>query len=70
MREHLNFALQSYRVQLTDCEQEDREVWHRQFMELALLEELLSLWERKEDNWMLAIQQRISQVAVDWIKYV
>lgn len=67
---YLNFALQSYRVQLTDCEQEDRVVWHRQFMELALLEELLSLWERKEENWMLAIQQRINQVAVDWIKYI
>jgi len=66
---YLRYAQRSYHAQLADCEPEFRNVWQRQFKELALLEELLSLWERKEGDWMLAIQQRINQIAIDWIMY-
>lgn len=64
------FARQSYRTQLAGCEQEAKDVWHRQFMELALLEKLLSLWECKEGDWQLAIQQQINQIAADWVTYM
>lgn len=67
---YLNYARQSYHAQLANCEPELREVFHRQFLELALLEELLSLWECKEENGMLAIQQRLNRLADDWVMYI
>ena len=67
---YMIFARQSYRTQLAGCEQEAKDVWHRQFMELALLEKLLSLWECKEGDWQLAIQQQINQIAADWVTYM
>jgi len=65
---YLRYAQEGYHAQLTDCGQED--VYRRQFMELALIEDLLSLWERKEEGWTEAVRQRIGQVAADWIKYM
>lgn len=67
---YLYYASQGYHAQLSGCKENEKDVFQRQFMELALLEELLSLWERKEGDWMLAIQQRIDQIATNWIMYI
>ena len=37
---------------------------------LALLDELLILWENKETGWEAAIQERIEQVSVNWLDYM
>jgi len=65
---YLRYAREGYRAQMADCGQED--VWRRQFMELALIEDLLSHWEGEEEGWMEAVRQRIGQVAADWVKYM
>jgi len=65
---YLRYAREGYRAQLADCGQED--VFRRQLMELALIEDLLSHWERKEEGWMEAVRQRIDQVVADWMQYV
>jgi len=65
---YLRLAQEGYRAQLAGCGQED--VRRRQFMELDLIEELLSLWERKEEGWMGAVRQRIEQAAADWMRYL
>lgn len=67
---YLQFARKGYQAQLADLAPEEREIFHKRFTELALLEELLALWEHKEDDWELAIRRKLDQTAADWSMYV
>ncbi|MBD5118555.1 MAG: hypothetical protein HDT37_05545 [Clostridiales bacterium] len=67
---YLQFAQKGYHSQLAGLAPEEREVFHKRFIELALLEELLALWEHKEGDWKLAIRRKLDQIAADWSMYV
>ena len=67
---YLQFAQRGYHSQLSKIAPEEREIFQKRFIELALLEELLALWEHKERDWELAIRKKLDQIAVDWSMYV
>lgn len=67
---YLQFARKGYHSQLAGLAPEEREIFHKRFIELALLEELLALWEQKEGNWELAIRRKLDQIATEWITYI
>lgn len=67
---YLQFAQRGYHSQLSKIAPEEREIFQKRFIELALLEELLALWEHKEKDWKLAIRGKLDQIAADWSIYV
>ena len=42
----------------------------KQYLELALLDELLALWEQQEGDWKQAIRRKLDRTAADWSMYV
>ena len=66
----LRFAREKFREWLAGHEQETEHFYGCRRMTLALLEELLSLWENKPEGWTAAIQERIDGVAADWTAYM
>lgn len=67
---YLQFAQRGYQSQLSRLAPEERETFQKRFTELALLEELLALWEHKETGWDLTIRRKLDQIAADWSMYV
>lgn len=74
---YLTFAREKYRAWLTDwkpkTERPDSYAEHFYLCHVrteALLDELLSLWESREENWEAQAQERIAQVAPDWLEYL
>lgn len=67
---YLRFAQEGYHAQLAGLAPEERETFRKQYLELALLDELLALWEHQERDWKQAIRRKLDQTAADWSMYV
>lgn len=69
---YLTYARQKYRDWLKEYEQEqdDSHFYLCHIKTTDLLDELLSLWESRPENWETQAQERIGQVKVDWIEYL
>ena len=55
---YLRFAQEGYHAQLAGLAPEERETFRKQYLELALLDELLALWEHQEGDWKQAIRKK------------
>ena len=67
---YLTLAQKKYKDWLTDYEQETEHIYRCFRKRLALLDELLSCWESREESRMLQAQKQVTQVALDWIEYM
>ncbi len=67
---YLRFAQEGYQAQLAGLAPEERETFHKQYLKLALLDELLALREHQEGDWKQAIRKKPGQTAADWSMYV
>lgn len=67
---YLTFARDKYRKWLTGHEQDTNHGYSCRRLTLALMNDLLSLWEGKEDGWMEHAQTLISQAADNWEEYM
>lgn len=67
---YLTLARKKYRDWLTDYGQETEHICLCFRKRLALLDELLSCLESREESRMLQAQKQVSQVALDWIEYM
>ena len=67
---YLSYTQQKYRDWIAGYEQETEHFYLCQIKRLALLDELLFLWENHPENWEAQAQESISRIAVDWIEYL
>ena len=67
---YLTFAQQKYRQWLVGHEQDTSPFYLCHIRTLALLDQLLNLWERKGEDWMQQSQESIHQVAENWMMYL
>lgn len=67
---YLTLAQQKYRDWLVGFEQETEHFYLCHKRTLELLNELLSLWGNRPENWETQAQERIGQVKEDWIEYL
>lgn len=67
---YLTLAREKYREWLTYYGQETDHMCLCFRKRLALLDELLSCWEGREESRMLQAQKQVNQIALEWIEYM
>lgn len=69
---YLTYARQKYHDWLKTYEQEldDSHFYLCHIRTTELLDELMSLWENRPENWQVLAQERISRIKEDWIEYL
>ncbi|MCM1536465.1 MAG: hypothetical protein NC126_11135 [Clostridium sp.] len=67
---YLTLARERYRDWLTDFGRETEHISLCIRKRLALLDELLSCWERREECYMLQAQKQINQIPLNWVEYM
>lgn len=71
---YLTFAQYKYRNwidnQIVGHGQKAEHFYQYHISILKLLDELISLWAKAEDDWTLAAQERIRQVTEEWMDYM
>lgn len=67
---YLILAQKKYKDWLTGYEQETEHIYRCFRKRLALLDELLSCWENREESRMLQAQKQVTHVGLDWIEYM
>lgn len=67
---YLTFAQYSYRQWIAGHEPEKNHFYQTHVRILDLLDDLVSLWAKKEENWMDTAFMRIRQVTVNWTEYM
>lgn len=67
---YLVFAQTGYRSWMALDEHENAPFYPQYALILSLLDELMSIWKNKDENWTLLAQERIRQIAVNWEDYI